>query len=59
MAKASRFFPESVSVALKSLIKRIFGGVLVIVGLWALFALIFYNPYLDGFGVASTFGNQS
>lgn len=29
------------------------------IALWALFALAFYDPYLDGFAVASTFGDQS
>ncbi len=28
-------------------------------GLWALFALMVHNPYLDGFAAASTFGNQT
>ena len=59
MARESNFLPESISTALKSLIKRIAGGVMLGLALWALFALIFYNPYLDGFAVASTFGTQS
>lgn len=59
MEKQSKFLPDRVSGALKSMIKRISGGVLVLLGLWAFLALIFYNPYLDGFSTASTFGNQS
>lgn len=59
MAKKSNFFPESVSNALKSLTKRIAGGALLLVGLWALFALCFLDPYLDGFSAASTFGSQT
>ena len=59
MARKSKILPDSISVALKSLIKRITGGVLLGVALWALYALVFFNPYLDGFAVASTFGEQS
>ncbi len=59
MEKQSHFLPERVSGALKSMTKRIIGVVLMLIGLWALFALFFYDPYLDGFAAASTFGNQS
>lgn len=59
MEKQSHFLPERVSGALKSLVKRIIGAVLLLLGLWALFALFFHDPYLDGFAAASTFGNQS
>ena len=59
MEKQSKFLPDRVSGALKSLIKRIAGGVLLAVGLWALWSLVFFNPYLDGFAAASTFGEQS
>ena len=59
MEKQSHFLPERVSGALKSMTKRIVGVVLMLVGLWALFALFFHDPYLDGFAAASTFGNQS
>lgn len=60
MAKTSNnFFPESISVALKGLIRRIAGGLLLALGLFALVAMMFYNPYLDGFAAASTFGEQS
>lgn len=59
MAKQSNFLPQRVSGALKSLLKRVFGIVLLALGVWALCATIFYDPYLDGFAVASTFGTQS
>ncbi|MBO5739595.1 MAG: DUF87 domain-containing protein [Alphaproteobacteria bacterium] len=59
MAKNSKFLPDSVSGALKSLLSRMFGGVVCVFGAWATLALIFYNPYLDGVSVASSFGVQS
>lgn len=59
MAKESKFLPQRVSDALKSLLARVFGAVVCVFGIWATFALLFYNPYLDGFGVASSFGDQS
>lgn len=59
MARNSNFFPESVSKALKKITKRIAGAVLLGLGLWALFSLFFYDPYLNGFAAASTFGEQS
>ena len=59
MAKKSKFLPESISGALKNLWGRVFGGLVFILGAWATLALLFYNPYLDGFGVAISFGNQS
>lgn len=54
-----KFLPERVSGALKALARRAFGLFLIIIGFWALGALVFHDPYLDGFMVASTFGNQS
>lgn len=59
MDKQSKFLPDRVSGALKSLIKRITGGALLAIGIWALVALFLFDPYLDGFAVASTFGEQS
>ncbi len=59
MAKNSKFLPDSVSGALKSLLSRVFGGVVCVFGAWVTLALIFYNPYLDGVAVASSFGAQS
>ncbi len=58
MDKQSKFLPDSVSGALKNLLMRALGGVLMVLGLWAVFALMFHNPYLDGFAAASTFGHQ-
>ena len=59
MARKFNFFPESVSNALKNLLKRSAGALLLALGLWALFSLIFFDPYLNGFAAASTFGEQS
>ena len=58
-SKKSKFLPSGVSGALKSLWGRIFGGALVLFGVWALIVMLMYDPYLDGFAVASTFGVQS
>lgn len=54
-----KFLPQRVWDALKSLAMRIVGALLLAVGLWAIVALAFHNPYLDGFAAASTFGDQS
>ena len=59
MAKQSKLLPERVSGTLRSLVKRVLGGALLLVALWALVKLFLFNPYLDGIGVASTFGNQT
>ena len=59
MAKQSKFLPDSISGALKGLIARFVGGAVCLFGIWCACSLVFYNPYLDGFAVASTFGNQS
>lgn len=59
MAGKSKFLPDSVSGMLKSLASRVLGAVVFLLGVWATFALLFYNPYLDGFAVSSTLGNQS
>ena len=55
----SRFLPGSITNALKSLMVRVFGALVMLLGVWATLALVFYNPYLDGMAVASNFGNQS
>lgn len=57
--KKSRFLPAGISGALSSLISRIFGGTMFVLGLWAVVELFIYNPNLDGFAVASNFGTQS
>ena len=59
MEKKSSFLPESVSGALKALSKRVCGGVMLVIALWAAVALVFFDPNLDGVTAASTFGNQS
>jgi len=59
MEKQSKFLPDRVSGAIKSMIRRIIGGVVMALGVWALVALVVHNPYLDGFAAASTFGTQS
>lgn len=58
MAKKSKFLPERVSGALKNLGQRIVGAVICLLGLWATLAMVLLNPWLDGFAVSSTFGNQ-
>ncbi len=55
----SRFLPGSITSALKSLLARVFGALVMLLGVWATLALVFYNPYLDGVAVASNFGDQS
>ena len=57
--KTSRILPAGISGALNSLVARIFGGCVCVLGVWALVALFMYNPNLDGFAVASNFGSQS
>ena len=59
MEGQSKFLPERVTGALKSFARRIIGGAVAALGLWAIFALLFLNPYLDGFATASTLGTQS
>ncbi|MDL2295722.1 DUF87 domain-containing protein [Lachnospiraceae bacterium OttesenSCG-928-E19] len=53
-----KFLPERVSGALKNMIRRIIGGALLLFGIWLTVALIFHDPYLNGFAVASNFGDQ-
>lgn len=59
MEGQSKFLPERVTGALKSFARRIVGGAVAALGLWAIFALLFLNPYLDGFSTASTLGTQT
>lgn len=59
MKKDAKLLPERISGALKAFIKRIAGCVLLALGLWAVFATLFFNPYMDGFSVASSFGEQN
>lgn len=59
MERKSNFLPERVSGALKSLLKKAVGLAVLAVGLWAVFSTLFFDYYLDGFAVASSFGNQN
>jgi len=59
MKSESKFLPDNISGALKTLFLRICGGVILLVSFWALGALVFSNSLLDGFACASTFGVQS
>lgn len=59
MESKSKFLPERVSGALKSMVLRAAGAGLMVLGIWAAMALIFHDPYLDGFAASSSFGNQS
>lgn len=56
---ASKFLPDSMSGALRSFFWKMVGVLVFGLGAWAILALIFHNPYLDGFGAASTFAKQS
>ncbi|MBR5625341.1 MAG: DUF87 domain-containing protein [Alphaproteobacteria bacterium] len=59
MARKAKILPTSVSNALSGLLNRLIGCVVCLFGIIAIFSLLFYNPYYDGFAVASTFGAQS
>ena len=59
MKKKSKFLPERISGALKEMLSRLVGALFCLFGMWAIFALIFFDPYLDGVAVVSTFGQQS
>ena len=56
---SSKFLPDSISGMLKKLLARLFGALVLICGVWAVWAMLFYNPYLSGFGVAGSYGTQS
>ncbi|MCR4917352.1 MAG: DNA translocase FtsK [Alphaproteobacteria bacterium] len=58
VSKQSKFLPDSVSGALKSLWVKICGFLAFVFGIFAIIALLFHNPYLDGFGTASSFGHN-
>ena len=59
MSSPTRFLPESVSAALKSFALRVVGAVLLAIGLGFAIALIRFDPWLSGYGAASTFGRQN
>ena len=52
------FLPTSISVMLRNLFLRGVGVLFCLLSLWLMFALFFYDPYLSGFAVHGTFGNQ-
>ncbi len=58
MEGKSRFLPEKLSGALKSLAWRMLGGVMFVLGALFILAAIFHNSYLDGWTVSSTFGSH-
>ncbi len=59
MEKKSKLLPDSISGVLKSMVRHISGGLLCVLGIGLIFVLGMYNPYMDGFSTASTFGNQT
>lgn len=59
METRKRFLPEQISHALGNFATRIVGSILIAVGLWAVVALVFHNPYLDGWAAAGNYGEQS
>ena len=58
MRRKSKFLPTSISVMLRNLFLRGVGVLFCLLSLWLMFALFFYDPYLSGFAVHGTFGNQ-
>ncbi len=59
MSDKSKLLPESVSGALKGFAKKLCGIAVALFATWAVLALLFHNPYLDGVSAAGNFGNQS
>ena len=58
MEGKSRFLPEKLSGALKSLAWRVLGMLMFLFGGILILAAIFHNSYLDGWAVSSTLGNH-
>lgn len=58
MEGKSRFLPEKLSGALRSLAWRMLGLGMVVFGGIAVWAAVFHNSYLDGWAVSSTFGSH-
>ncbi len=58
MEGTSRFLPERLSGALKDLAWRLLGGCMFLIGACAILSAVFYDSYLDGWAVSSTFGNH-
>lgn len=59
MSERSKLLPDSVSGALKGFAIRLCGAAVALFATWAVLALLFHNPYLDGVSAAGNFGNQS
>ena len=59
MKSSSKFLPDSVSGAIRALLLRVWGAIVLAFGIWALLTLLFHNAYMDGFACAGTFGHQS
>ncbi|MBD5389280.1 DUF87 domain-containing protein [bacterium] len=59
MKSKAKLLPERMSGALKSLVGRGAGLVLMGLGLTLIVGLAVHDPYLDGVAAASTFGHQS
>lgn len=57
--KSNKFLPDSISGMLRALLARGVGALVFVCGVWAIFAMLFYNPYLSGVGASGTFGTQS
>ena len=58
MEGKSRFLPEKLSGALKSLAWRLGGVIMFLLGGIFILSAVFYNSYLDGWAVSSTFGDH-
>ncbi len=59
MSKQSKFLPDSMSGALKTMLGKLLGIVIFLVAVWAVLALFIHNPYLDGISAAGNIGHQS
>lgn len=59
MSKQSKFLPDSMSGALKAMVGKLIGVGICLIVTWAIFALVFHNPYLNGIASASNLGAQS
>ena len=59
MSKQSKFLPDSMSGALKAMVGKLMGVGICLIVTWAIFALVFHNPYLNGVASASNLGAQS
>ena len=44
---SNKFLPDSISGVLKAFVARVFGALVCVGGVWAVFAMLFYDPYLS------------